>query len=81
MKKINFKTFFTFLVVSASICSYTFLSHVDKVTDPIVNVKNEVLLEKENIEAQVTKTSAFISADVSILSKTVDFVSENLPAD
>lgn len=80
MKKVNFKTFFTFLVISASICSYTFLSNVDKVTDPIVNAKNEVMLEKENIEAQVNEASAFMS-DVSILSKTVDFVSENLPAD
>ncbi|MGK0389612.1 MAG: hypothetical protein ACI94Y_002356 [Maribacter sp.] len=77
MKKINFKTFFTFLVVSASICSYTFLSNVDKVTEPLVSAKNEVMLEKENIEAEA---SAFMS-DVSILSKTIEFVSENLPAD
>jgi hypothetical protein len=80
MKKINFKTFFAFLVVSASICSYTFLSNVDKMTDPLVSAKNEVMLEKENIEAQVTEASAFMS-DVSILSKTVEFVSENLPVD
>lgn len=81
MKKINFKTFFAFLVVSASICSYTFLSNVDKMTDPLVSAKNEVMLEKENIEAQVTEAGAFISADVSILSKTMEFVTENLPAD
>jgi hypothetical protein len=80
MKKINFKTFFAFLVVSASICSYTFLSNVDKMTDPLVSAKNEVMLEKENIEAQVTEASAFMS-DVSILSKSVEFVSENLPVD
>lgn len=79
MKKINFKTFFTILVVIASACSFTFLNNVDKVKKPLVEVKNEVIKEKENVETQVGEVGVFLP-DVSILTKAADFVSENLPA-
>lgn len=79
MKKINFKTFFTILVVIASACSFTFLNNVNKFKKPLVDVKNEVIKEKENVEAQVAEVSLFLP-DVSILTKATEFVSENLPA-
>lgn len=80
MKKINFKTFFSILVVIASACSFTFLNNVDKVSQPLVDVKNEVIKEKQEMEAQVSEVGVFLP-DVSILGKAAKFVEENLPAD
>ena len=67
MKKINFKSLLVVVVIAISICSFTFLNHVEKAD---VNKK-----------LASTQTEEVSLPDVSFLSDIATFILDNLPAD
>ena len=54
------------------------MNNVDKVKQPLVDVKNEVILGSQAPQTE-DEADVFLP-DVSIITKAAEFVSENLPA-